>query len=190
MKMKKEKVLMIVFCILLPIVLLLLSYKIVLGLVVLTGFQQETVDFLQGEKELDLEYTLDEFSHLEDVKKVMGVFDYLFYFGLLVVTLIVTYYRKNEKQLNKLFFYGGIVTGGFVLVKLFFSLVAFDWAFKIFHEIFFPQGNWRFPSDSLLIQTFPGDFFMGMAMKIFFLALVLASFFILGSILWKKRGSR
>jgi integral membrane protein (TIGR01906 family) len=40
------------------------------------------------------------------------------------------------------------------------GLIAFGPFFTLFHEIMFPQGNWEFPADSLLIQTFPEPFWI------------------------------
>ena len=178
--MKKEKILLIIFCIFLPIFLLLFSYKVVLGLTDLTENQEETMDFLNGD-ELNLNYTTGEISHLEDVKSVMTFIDYLFYLSLIIVTFMITYYKRNKQQLKKSFKYGGITTLISIGFVLFFSLFAFNSAFTIFHKIFFPQGNWIFPNDSLLIQTFPIDFFVGISMKIFLLGIILGSIFILVS---------
>ena len=176
--MKKEKILLIIFCILLPIFLLLFSYKVVLGLSDLTENQEQTTNFLKGE-ELNLNYTSSEVSHLEDVKGVMSFNDYLFYFSLLVCTFIITYYKRNKEQLKRLLKFGGIVTLVSIGIILLFALFTFNSTFTIFHKIFFPQGNWIFPTDSLLIQTFPIEFFMGISMKIFGLSLIIGIVFIL-----------
>ena len=173
-----NKTLLIIFCIFLPIFLVLFSYKIVLGFTDLTANQEETVDFLKDKEELRLNYTNSEVSHLEDVKKVMNLMDYLFYFSLLMVTGIITYYKRNKKRLLKLFKYGGIVTVLFIIIKSLFALISFNYAFTIFHQILFPQGNWTFPFDSLLIQTFPLEFFIEINLKILGLAFIMGSIFI------------
>src|SRR3989338_5239926 len=124
-----KKLFLVLFCVSLPIFLMLFSYRIALFFTSLDANQEDTVNYLQNQEELSLNYTAAEVSHLEDVKSVMGITDYLF------------------------------------------SLTAFDLAFTLFHNLFFPQGNWTFPSDSLLIRTFPLGFFMGMSYKIFLLSL-------------------
>lgn len=176
--MNHNKLILIVFCIFLPLFLLLFSYKVVLGLSDLTENQQETIDFLNNKQELNLNYTTNEVSHLEDVKGVMNLIDYLFYFRLIIITLIITYYRKNKDQLKKLFKCGGITTLISIGLILLFVLISFNTTFTIFHQIFFPQGNWLFPIDSLLIQTFPIGFFIGISVKIFLLTMGLGSIFI------------
>jgi len=180
-----NKKVLIVFCILLSLFLLLFSYKVVLHFTDLNENQQQTIDFLQNKEELKLNYTTAEVSHLVDVKSVIKFSDYLFYFLLLVLTLIITCYKKNKKLLQKLFLYGGITTVAFILFILLFSLLFFDISFNLFHQIFFPQGNWIFSTDSLLIQTFPIEFFMTISRNIFLLSFVFGSIFILSQFLLK-----
>ncbi|HLC88988.1 MAG TPA: DUF1461 domain-containing protein [Candidatus Nanoarchaeia archaeon] len=166
-----KKLFLVLFCVSLPIFLMLFSYRIALFFTSLDANQEDTVNYLQNQEELSLNYTAAEVSHLEDVKSVMGITDYLFYFSLLIVTLILTASRKDQEQIKRLLFYGGITTVIVLGMILLFSLTAFDLAFTLFHNLFFPQGNWTFPSDSLLIRTFPLGFFMGMSYKIFLLSL-------------------
>lgn len=51
-----------------------------------------------------------------------------------------------------------------VLVPVGLSLVSWDWLFAVFHLVLFPQGNWRFPADSMIIQTYPQEFFVSFAL--------------------------
>ena len=183
----KKKILLVSFCIFLPIFLLLFSYKAVLGMSDLTENQQETMNFLENKQELNLNYTSSEISHLKDVKGVMNFIDYLFYLSLIIITLIITYYKKNKKQLIKLFRYGGITTLISMGIILFLSLFAFNTTFTIFHQIFFPQGNWLFPTNSLLIQTFPIEFFIGISVRMFGLGILLGMVLVLVNSLLKKK---
>lgn len=43
------------------------------------------------------------------------------------------------------------------------ALADFNGFFAAFHAVFFPQGNWTFSYDSLLICMYPLDFWVGMA---------------------------
>ena len=74
-----KKAILIIFCILLPLFLLLFSYKTILFVIDKTPAQQETIDFLQGKENLEMNYSSLEVSHLEDVKGVMSSANYLFY---------------------------------------------------------------------------------------------------------------
>lgn len=169
----------ILFCILLPMFLILFSYKAALFFADLDIEQQKTINFLRGKEDLTLNYTALERSHLEDVKTVINWCDYLFYFSLLCLTLILTYHNKNKEQIRRLLFYGGIATVAVLAIILLFSLLSFNSAFILFHNLFFPQGNWTFSSDSLLIQTFPLGFFIGMSYKIIIQSLIYGIIFIL-----------
>ena len=169
-----RKLVLVLFCILLPIFIILFSYKTTLFFTSLDVDQENTINYLQEGKnaaQLSLNYTAAEVSHLEDVKIVMKMTDYGFYFSLLIVTLIITAYRKDQEQIKKCLKYGGITTVAVLGIILLFSTVWFNMAFTIFHNLFFPQGNWTFPAESLLIQTFPLEFFIGISYKIFLLSL-------------------
>ncbi len=53
----------------------------------------------------------------------------------------------------------GLTTSLVVLGLGFISLVAFDSLFTLFHQIFFPGGNWAFdPSTQRLVQLYPFRF--------------------------------
>ena len=172
--MKKDKIILILFCIFLPILLVLFSYKMVLLFSTLTENQLETMNYFNGKKPLELDYTDLEKSHLEDVKQVMKRLDYVFYLSLLICTLIFTYHKRDKIKIKKLFYYGGVtilVSLGILLLLL---IINFNYVFTSFHEIFFPQGNWIFSASSLIIQTFPLDFFINISIKITILTLLIA----------------
>lgn len=184
--MRKNILLIILFCLFLLIFLLLFSYKTALFFTTLTPPQENTLNYLHNPEELQLNYTSSELSHLKDVQNIMKMMDYLFYFSLLVCTLIVTFYRKKKEKLSKLFLYGGSVTVTLVILILLSSLISFNVVFTLFHRIFFPQGNWTFPAESLLIQIFPEGFFMKTGRIIFLMTLFLGSIFITLSIYLKN----
>ena len=125
------------------------------------------------------EFTELEISHLQDVKKVMKYADYLFYVLLLIMAVILTCHRKNKELIFQLLNYGGKFT---VITTIFLGIVSllfFDLIFSLFHLLFFPHGNWLFAADSLLIQTFPLDFFVTVSRNIFVLTISLGILFIL-----------
>ena len=163
---KNDYFLRVVFCFFSLIFVLLLSYKLTINLVDVTESQQQTLDFLKG-GELSLDYTLSEISHLEDVRRVMTYAEYAFYLSLLICTVIITYYRHDSFRLKKMFFLGGISILIFVILVLFVIFTNFNFIFSLFHQLFFPQGNWIFSEESLLIQTFPLDFFVKASQMIF-----------------------
>lgn len=189
--MNKGKIIIILFCFSLPIFLLLLSYQLTLQFYPQTENQQQTIQFVQGrtpEVELKsaLNYTSAELSHLQDVQKVMSTTEYLFLISFLTTLTILGLNFRNKTILKKLLRYGGIATLIATGIILLFLLVAFNSSFTIFHQLFFPQGNWQFPFDSLLIQTFPLEFFIGVSKTIFIQALTYGILFIGGSFLFRN----
>lgn len=183
--MKKESGLLILFCVSLPIALMLLSYNIVLFSTSLTQSQKQAFHFLQSDKPLSLNFTASEQSHLADVKQVMMAANYIFFGSLLMCLLIVAYYVNKKMPIEKLLQSAGATTIAVLLIILLFFLVNFNLLFTLFHHLFFPQGNWIFAADSLLIRTFPEEFFRGISLKIFILTLLFAV--VVTALSWKKR---
>lgn len=176
--MDNKKIILILFCLLTPIFLLLLSYNIIVSFTNLTLGQENVFAFLDGNGELPTDFTAEEISHLEDVALVMNIMDYVFYTLLLATISILFYFRKDMKYLITLAKYSGITSVIVLCLKLLFTFLFFNFTFSIFHQIFFPQGNWTFAAESMLIQTFPIEFFMNISMNIFLLSLFFGILFI------------
>jgi hypothetical protein len=93
-------------------------------------------------------FTSLEESHLFDVHRLIRNF---FLIGLIAFAIFIIRRRRIRdipRQTYKLF----------ILLLLFctlFAVAIFPLFFDSFHQIFFSQGNYSFPSNSLLIQTFP-----------------------------------
>lgn len=174
-----KKIILFLFSILLFLFLLLASYKSVLFFADLTPVQQTVFHFLAEKENLQSGFTELEASHLEDVKKVMIFADYVFYILSLALISIITYYKKDRGFVLRLFNYGGKFTVVAIAILGIISLLFFDLIFSLFHQLFFPQGNWTFAADSLIIQTFPLEFFVAISRNIFLLTLFLGMIFIL-----------
>ncbi|MDP3640186.1 MAG: DUF1461 domain-containing protein, partial [Nanoarchaeota archaeon] len=160
--------------------------KTVLFFTPLTEPQEKALQFLDGNlAEIPYSLTPEERSHLVDVERVMTSINAVFYVLLLTLTILLTYTRKQPLFQKKLFRCGGIATVTFGFILLLFMLFSFTSSFTLFHQLFFPQGNWLFPENSFLIQTFPLSFFITAARNIFLVLLALGSLFILLSLLWK-----
>ncbi len=126
-----------------------------------------------------MNYTSLEMSHLDDVKKVMDTINFLLYGLLIIVLIIITSQWKKKKFLVKLCQDGGFSTIGAVILLSLAIILSFNITFTLFHLLFFSQGNWQFPADSLLIQTFPIEFFVRMSTWIALLSFAEGSIFIL-----------
>ncbi|MBK5211510.1 MAG: DUF1461 domain-containing protein [Coriobacteriia bacterium] len=101
-------------------------------------------------------------GHLEDVEKVMvgwmGVVAFSLVISLVVLALCII--RKKQAVV----FGACLLAGVGVAIIIGMSAVAgfFDFSalFEAMHSVLFPQGNWAFPAESLLIMTFPLKFWI------------------------------
>lgn len=184
--MKKETWFWIIFCVSLPIFLLLFSYHSTLLFYPTTENQDNALAFVNGATQnLSLNYTGSEISHLEDVRGVITGERFFFFLSYLAVILIFGMKMKDKVFIKKILKTGGVVTLVVMGLILLFSFFSFNELFALFHQLFFPQGNWIFSPDSLLIHTFPIDFFVNISLIIFFQTILLASFLIGISLLIK-----
>ncbi len=88
---------------------------------------------------------------------------------------------------------GEFVVAPAVLIVAFAALGAwaaldFNGLFSAFHAVLFPQGNWTFSYDSLLISMYPLDFWMGMAGISFSTTLALSILAIVVGVLLRRPG--
>ncbi len=172
------------FYVFFPLLLILFSYKLAVLTMDYSPNQQTTLNFLQGKGNLNENFTEKEISHLEDVKQVIVMMEAVFYLSLLISTLTLTRYRRNKEKIKSLFRKTGIITASVTTFLALIGVISFNFLFTLFHKIFFPQGNWQFPANSMLIQTFPLDFFISISSRIFIFSLFFGIIFILISYLF------
>lgn len=134
----------------------------------------------------ELEYFSDsEKSHMQDVKHLIRTMQFIYYSAaaLSIILFLYAYRRFKDDKLQfirvlaKSLLYSSIGTA-IILISLFLmSVFYFEVVFALFHMIFFPQGNWMFAPDSLLITMFPEAFFFDITLRIFIYALFQALIF-------------
>jgi len=95
-----------------------------------------------------------ELCHLTDVRILLGNSLLLSFTITIVSAIIITLTRKTQFARHSLLA-AGIVCLAIPIVLGFFLLFFFQPTFVLFHEIFFPQGNWQFSPETLLISTLP-----------------------------------
>ena len=170
-------------------------------------FYSNVFDFLVFQKPLDSAFTPDETSHMHDVRLLFNLFRFLSLLFLLLISVYVFLFFKINKTGKKSVFNNKLfvvelrfflkkiklslfLSLGFFVLLLFFVFVDFTSSFDVFHRVFFPQGNWIFPFDSLLITLFPLSFFIGISKKIFLFS-VLVIVLLLGFVwFFEKKFSR
>lgn len=118
-------------------------------------------------------FTPAEISHLEDVSRLIICSRYFFIFSLLVLTAVSLYYKKNLPHFFRYLNNSAFIVLGFILSLFLYLLLNWSSAFSVFHQILFPQGNWAFPADSLLITLFPEIFWQSIFAAYFLLVIIL-----------------
>ena len=83
------------------------------------------------------------------------------------------YYLKGLQR-------GGLVTLIFIGLIILFVLVAFDYLFVLFHEIFFKAGTWSFLYSDTLIRLFPERFWQDTFLMVGSLSALLGLLFYFG----------
>jgi integral membrane protein (TIGR01906 family) len=99
-------------------------------------------------------------SHLVDVRRVIsGARLVTWVLALLLgLGLGLAVARGRLGRVARVMRAGAVWCAVLVALAALAGLTDFDALFSAFHGIFFAEGTWTFPSDSLLIQTFPERF--------------------------------
>ncbi len=120
-------------------------------------------------------YDPAEASHLHDASNLLHAFLVVVAVGVVALVASIARYRRDPGAWH------AVRTGAvafavvFAAVGLFFA-VAFDTAFTLFHEIFFPQGNWEFnAATEKMVQLYPTPFWEIISMTLAALILVLCA---------------
>ncbi len=103
-------------------------------------------------------YGIDERAHLSDARTLLGIF--LIVGGLGIIAIAAQARAQARRaEVWRIVARAGATTSVLVVILGIVSLVAFDSLFTLFHQVFFPGGNWSFdPSSQRLVQLYPFDF--------------------------------
>jgi integral membrane protein (TIGR01906 family) len=103
-------------------------------------------------------------SHMREVSHlVRTLWLVLLVAAALVVASLVALRRERRRIGLILLWTSGSVAIAAIVVGAFFA-VAFEQAFLLFHELFFPHGNFLFAPDSNLLRLFPEGFWFESAL--------------------------
>lgn len=137
---------------------------------VLVGHHEHWVAYVTGRRAHPLVtedqiYTPAEYSHMADVRTVfVAAQAAAAAAALLLVAYVVRAWRRGT--LARLVRGGALVALVAVALVGALGAVAFDAAFMLFHQVFFPQGNFSFPADSNLLALYPEAYFYGVTVRI------------------------
>lgn len=113
-------------------------------------------------------YTADEISHMRDVRGVFDAAKILIPAGLFVMALRLQRARaRSAETMLRLVQGGAVAAGAAVAIVGLVAALAFDQAFLLFHQVFFPQGNFLFdPATSNLVRLYPDWYWQGITFRI------------------------
>jgi integral membrane protein (TIGR01906 family) len=132
-------------------------------------------------------YDASERSHLADARTLLGIFLIAGGLGIVYVGAMLARGAAGRPAVWRVVARAGLATAGVVLVLGVVSVVAFDSLFTIFHQVFFPAGNWSFdPGSQRLVQLYPFGFWQIAAAALGVAVLLLA----LGAWLLGRWGER
>ncbi len=118
-------------------------------------------------------YDASEVRHLQDVRQLLWL-TFLLGALALVVLLVLLERSSDADQVVAATGLGGAVVAGAVVVIGVLGVIAFDPLFELFHQVFFPQGDWAFdPGSQRLVQLYPFAFWQIMAAALGALMVVL-----------------
>ena len=110
-------------------------------------------------------FTASERAHMADVRSVfIGAQLAAGLAALLLAWLAVRAWRR--RALARLVRAAALVVLVVVAAIGALAALAFDAAFLLFHQIFFPQGNFLFEPGSNLLALYPQDYFYGVTLRI------------------------
>ena len=112
-------------------------------------------------------YEADELRHMRDVKALTQIaFGLALVTGLLGLVVAVFLARRSRESLRRALFYGSLFTLALVVAIVIVTLVDWEGFFVGFHEMFFQNGTWYFPTSDTLIRLFPEQFWFDAALTI------------------------
>ena len=114
---------------------------------------ENLLNYLENKEELKFSYTERELVHLEDVKNLFNILS-IFVYVLAFLILAVLIFNKDE--LSMILIISGALT---ILITLILFLFDFSFLFTKFHELIFSNNYWLLDESTLLIKTYPAEFF-------------------------------
>ncbi|HEV8655959.1 MAG TPA: DUF1461 domain-containing protein [Candidatus Limnocylindria bacterium] len=113
-------------------------------------------------------FTAEEYSHMADVRRVFDGAKILIPAGFFVMAIRLQRARTRSVEAMLQLVRDGAVAAGLAVTAI--GLVAalgFEQAFLLFHQVFFPQGNFLFdPATSNLVRLYPDWYWQGITFRI------------------------
>lgn len=120
-------------------------------------------------------YNQRELKHMQDVQDVFLVTRRIWHLalGLLVLVMVLSLWRTRIlTELAQGLKIGGLLISGLVAGIGLLAVIAWQFWFVAFHQIFFAPGSWTFNTSDTLIRLFPEQFWFDAALTISLLSLI------------------
>jgi hypothetical protein len=112
-------------------------------------------------------FTPDEQAHMSDVRRVfIGFILAATVASAALVLVIARAARRSRRAVLALLRDAAIAAGAGTAAVAVAAAIAFDPLFLLFHELFFPQGNFLFGPDSNLLALYPDPYWYGVTLRI------------------------
>jgi integral membrane protein (TIGR01906 family) len=109
-------------------------------------------------------FAADERAHMADVRAVFGATKVAFVAGVILVLAILRWTDRTARA--RLLRNAAVAAGVGVSVIAVAAAISFDQLFLLFHEIFFPQGNFLFSPGSNLLILYPDPYWYGVTLRL------------------------
>lgn len=103
-------------------------------------------------------------SHMHDVAALVRILVGIVLVALVVAGVTGAMLRRERRRVGRILLVAGGTIGALAILLAGTFAVAFEPAFTVFHEIFFPPGTWLFDPGSNLITLFPQGFWFDAAL--------------------------
>jgi len=155
------------FIILLNLNLLIFNHNLYINEV-----NENLINYFNGKEELNFNYTEVEVIHLNDVKFLINLSRIIVYaLGILILLILII-----DRDISGILIISGIITIGIIIILF---LIDFNFLFTKFHEILFMNDYWLLSNNTLLIQTYPMEFFISFFKRLI-LNIIITSLMLIG----------
>jgi integral membrane protein (TIGR01906 family) len=112
-------------------------------------------------------FTSAEYAHMADVRNVFVSARIAAIAAALIAALVILFVSRRGRLAAVVVVRDAATAAsvGSAIVAVTAAL-AFDPLFLLFHEVFFPQGNFLFPSDSNLLALYPDPYWYGVTLRV------------------------
>ena len=112
-------------------------------------------------------FSADEYAHMADVRRVFGAFRIAAASAAILGSVLILGVALRRRRAAVLLIRdAGLAAAIGVAAIAIAAVVAFDPLFLVFHEVFFPQGNFLFGPESNLLAVYPDQYWYGVALRI------------------------